>query len=210
MTARRNATGLAVLFGASLIIAACGAAANPTTAPTTTTPTAPPITEAPGSEPAASEGLPSFALPSFHAAVDLEKLIPSPIGGLPVQVLSMSGSQFASSGSDNSIAQALGQLGKQPSDLSVAFGSNAYATIFAFQVKGVPGSTVLDAFKAASPQTTNVTEVNLGGKTVQKIVDASGDATYIYTVNDVIFTVIHGGTSAITDATLNEVFSKLP
>jgi hypothetical protein len=209
MTARRNATGLALLIGASMLIAACGAAAN-TTAPSTTNPTAPPITEAPGSEPAATEGQPTFALPSFHAAVDLEKMIPSPIGGLPVQVLSMSGSQFASSGSDNEMAQALSQLGKQPSDLSVAFGSNANVTIFVFQVKGVPGSTVLDAFKAASPQSANVTQVSLGGKTVQKIVDASGDATYVYTVNDVIFTVVHGGTSAITDATLNEAFSKLP
>ena len=209
MTARRNATGLGLLIGASLLIAACGAAAN-TTAPTTTTPTAPPITEAPGSEPAASEGLPSFALPSFHSNADLEKLIPAEIGGEAIATQSMSGAQFLGT-PNNAFANVLSGLGKQPSDLSVAFGFNMQVSVIAFQIKGTAGSAILDAFKNSSTDVGTLTDVNYGGKAVKKLTptDASEGTSYIYTTQDVVFVVGATG-DTLTDALLTEAFSKLP
>lgn len=207
MTARRNATGLAMLVGASLIIAACGPAANATTAPTTaTTPT---TTEAPGSE-APPSGLPSFALPSFHSNADLEKLIPAEIGGEAIATQSMSGAQFLST-PNNAFSNVLSGLGKQPSDLSVAFGFNMQVSVIAFQIKGTSGSAVLDAFKNSSTDVGTLTDVNYGGKAVKKLTptDVSEGTSYIYTTQDVVFVVGATG-DTLTDALLNEAFSKLP
>ena len=209
MTARRNVTGLGLLFGASLLIVACSPAANATTAPTTT-PTTPPITEVPGSEAPASEPGFSFALPSFHAAVDLEKLIPAEIGGEAIATQSMSGAQFLGT-PNNAFAKVLSGLGKQPSDLSVAFGFNMQVSVIAFQIKGIPGGAILDAFKNSSTDVGTLTDVNYGGKAVKKLTptDASEGISYIYTTQDVVFVVGATG-DTLTDALLNEAFSKLP
>jgi hypothetical protein len=209
MTVRRNATGPALLIGAMLVIAACGPAANATTGPTTT-PTTPPVTQAPGSEAPGSSGLPgfSFALPSFHSNVDLEKLIPAEIGGEAVTTQSMSGAQFLGT-PNNEFTGVLGALRKQPSDLSVAFGFNTQLSVIAFQISGIPGSAILDAFKNTSADVGTLTDVSYGGKAVKKVTptDASQGTTYIYTTQDVVFVV--SGTT-LTDALLTEAFSKLP
>jgi hypothetical protein len=209
MTARRNATGPALLIGATLLIAACGPAANATTAPTNT-PTTPPAT-APGSEPPAS-GLPgfSFALPSFTSDAELEAMFPKDLGGEPIQVVSMRGSDFMGQGSSgNEIGPVLQQLGKTPADLSVAFGGTMNISVFAFRIQGVAAEQFLNAYiqTAQGAQGTTITEASFGGKSVKKVVATGQDAVYLYLKNDVTWTI--GGTG-LTDALLNEAFSKLP
>ena len=209
MTARRAGTTLALLTGAALLVVACGGAA-PTTAPTAGSATQAPPTQAAPSEPGSSEGLPgfSFALPSFHSNTDLETLIPAEIGGEAVTTQSMSGAQFLGT-PNNEFASVLGGLGKQPSDLSVAFGFNTQLSVIAFQISGVPGSTILDAFKNTSTDAGTITDASFGGKAVKKVTptEASQGVSYIYTTQDVVF-VVTGAT--LTDALLTEAFSKLP
>ncbi len=209
MTARRAGTTLALLTGAALLVVACGSSAA------TTAPTAPPVTQAPPTQPASSqaapsEGVPSFALPSFHSNVDLEKLIPSQLGNEAVVTQSMSGSQFLGT-PNNEFATVLAGLGKQASDLSVAFGFNMHISVIAFQIKGIPGNSVLDAFKASSTDVGTLTDVSFGGKTVKKLTptDSSAGTSYIYTSQDVVF-VVSATQDTLTDALLTEAFSKLP
>jgi len=209
MTARRAGTTLALLAGAALLVVACGGSAASTATP-------PPVTQAPPTQPASSQAAPSegpgasLVLPSFHANANLEKLIPAQLGGEAVTTQSMSGAQFL--GTPNSeFASVLGGLGKQPSDLSVAFGFTTKASVIAFQINGVPGGTILDAFKNASTAEGTITDASYGGKAVKKLTpaDTSQDASYIYTTQDVVFVV--GGTgTTLTEALLNEAFSKLP
>jgi len=209
MTARRAGTSLALLAGTALLVVACGGAAA-TNGPSTVPVTQAPPTQAAPSEAAPSEGVPgfSFALPSFHSNVDLEKLIPAQLGGEAVVTQSMSGAQFLGT-PNNEFAGALGALGKQPSDLSVAFGFNTQISVIAFQIKGSPGSAILDAFKNSSTDVGTLTDVSYGGKAVKKLTptEASQDSSYIYTSQDVVF-VVSGST--LSDTLLTEAFSKLP
>jgi len=209
MTARRAGTTLALLTGAALLVVACGGSAA------TTSPTAPPVTQAPPTQAAPSQAAPSqgpglsFAIPSFHANANLEKLIPTQIGGEAMTTQSMSGTQFLAT-PNNEVAGVLSGMGKQPSDLSVAFGFNMQLSVIAFQINGVPGNTILEAFKNSTTDAGAITDASFGGKAVKKLTpkDASG-VSYIYTTQDVVF-VVSGTGSAPSDAILNEVFSKLP
>ena len=202
MTTRTTARALALLAGA-MFVAACGgnaASTGPTQAPVTTAAPA-----------ATNDGAASFVLPSLHANTDLEKLIPNMIGGVPIVAQSMAGQDFVSLGSDNTMAGVLTALGKQPSDLSVAFGNNVNVIIIAFQVKGVPADQTLTALINATKQAdaSTITDASYGGKPVKKSApaDTTVDPSYVYTKDDVVYAV--SGTN-ITDAILNEVFSKLP
>jgi len=195
------------LAAAAIMVAACGGA-TATTAPAATqaaVATTTPATQAPVST---DGGLGSFALPSFHANTNLEKLIPTEIGGEAITTLSVSGADLIGLGSSQELSAVLTTLHKQPSDLSAAFGGNTLIEIVAFQIVGVSGSQILDAFSAAALADSTVTDASFGGKSVKKIVASDGgDATYVYTKDDVIFSVTG---SDLTDALLNEAFSKLP
>ena len=208
MTARRISAALTLSAGIALAIAACGgnAATSGTGAATEGPSTEAPATEAPATE---APGV-SFALPSFHSNADLEKLIPPQIGGEAVTTQSMSGAQFLGT-PNNEFSKVLSGLGKQPSDLSVAFGFNMQVSVIAFQISGIPGSTILDAFKNSTTDVGTLTDASYGGKAVKKVTptDTSQAASYIYTTQDVVF-VVAGTESAPSDAILNEVFSKLP
>ena len=208
MTARRTGTVMTLFVGLALAVVACSGS-TATTGPTSATSTSATPTEAPSTEAPAASGLPgsSFAIPSFHANADLEKLIPAEIGGEPVTTQSMSGAQFLGT-PNNEVANVLSGLGKQPSDLSVAFGFNMNVSVIAFQINGVPGNTILEAFKNSTTDAGAITDASFGGKAVKKLTpkDASG-VSYIYTTQDVVF-VVSGAT--LTDALLNEAFSKLP
>jgi hypothetical protein len=209
MTARRTATGLATLMGATLLIVACGPAANATTTPTTT-PTTPAATQAAGSGAPASDGLPgfSFALPSFTSDAELEAKFPKELGGEAITVLSMNGTNFLGSGmSGDEIGPILTQLGKSPSDLSVAVGGTMNIQVIAFRIKGVPAEQFLNAYTSAAPQGAVITDASFGGKSVKKVVATGQEGVYLYLKDDVIWTV---GGSGLTDALLNEAFSKLP
>jgi hypothetical protein len=200
MTARRTATGLALLIGATLVVAACGSSATATPGGSAT-----PATEVPP-----TSGLPgfSFALPSFTADAELEALFPDEIGGETVTVRSMSGSDFLRLGtSSKDLEVALQQLGKTPNDLSVGFGGTSSVTIFAFRIKGVPADQFLAAYLAATTQGSTVTDASYGGKSVKKVVTNGQVAAYLYLSGDVLWTVAG---AALTDLLLNETFSKLP
>lgn len=210
MTARRAGTGIALLSGAAILIAACGGNAA------TSTPSQP-ATPPPATEPAATNALPSFglpdfsfALPSFSSDAELEGMFPSDIAGQPLTVQSMSGSDFLGfmGGANNPLGPALTQLGKTPEDLSVAFGGTAdgSVTVFAFRIKGVNADTFLNAYTgvAGSQSGTTITDANLGGKAVKQVA-TGGTNVYLYLHGDVIWTV-----TSTNPATLNEAFTKLP
>ncbi|HYK95677.1 MAG TPA: hypothetical protein VE011_07435 [Candidatus Dormibacteraeota bacterium] len=212
MTARTSIRALALL-ASTLVAAACsggGSTATNVAATQAAQATTTPVTQAPV---ATDAGNPTFALPSFHGNVDLEKLIPTSIGGEPLTTLSMTGDQFIGSGADSQLSAVLAALNKQPSDLSVAFGGNAKVTVTAFQVKGVSGSQILDAFYNASKSTlnANITDANIAGKAGKKVTpnDTTQAPSYIYTKDDVVF-AIAGASGPLTDAQLTEVFQKLP
>lgn len=211
MTSR--ATFRAVALAASaLVAAACSGGGGATTAPATQA--APATTAAATQVPAATdEGNPTFALPSIHGNVNLEKLIPTSIGGEAITTLSMTGDQFVGSGADSDLVAVLTALNKQPTDLSVAFGGNTTVTIIAFQVNGVSGSQILDAFYNVSKASLNatITDVSIAGKAAKKETptDTTQDPSYIYVKADVVFSIA-GASGALTDAQLAEVFQKLP
>jgi len=209
MTARRTGAALTLSAGIALAIAACSGNAA-TSAPTTGTGGAP-ATEVPGTEAPGTSGLPgfSFALPSFTADTELEAMFPDEIGGEKLQVISMTGSDFLGTGTaGNEIGPILTQLGKSPSDLSVAFGGTTAISVIAFRIKGVPADQFLNAYTQSAPQGATITDASLGGKSVKKVVTPdSPTVTYLYLKGDVIWTV---GGNAPTDALLNEAFSKLP
>ena len=205
MTAR-IARALAGLAGVALLVAACGgstpsgaASVAPTAAPTAA------ATQGPG----ATNANPTFPTASLHGDVDLEALFPDEIAGKPLQVLSMTGEQMVADGDAAEMGQMLTLLGKTPADLSAAFGGVTEVGIVAFQVDGAPGNQIFEALKSASETAVGatVTPASYGGKSVQKFVPTDDDASYIYIYQDVVF-IVTG--AEITDATLNEVFSKLP
>ena len=199
MTARTIARPLALLAGVAILVAACGGGAASQA----------PATQAPATQaPAATDGaLGSFPTASFHGDVDLERMLPTEIGGEAITPLSMTGEQFMGGGGSDELTGILSGLNKAPKDLSVAFGGTTTVSIIAFQIDGVPGGTILEAFKNASTGGATLTDVSFGGKSVKKITDENGDDSYAYSKDDVVF-VVSG--DELTDALLNETFSKLP
>jgi len=209
MTPTRTGSGLALLVGAAVLVAACGSSGPSATA--TQSATQPP-------EPPASFALPSldipgfsFALPSFSSDADLEAKFPDSIGGEALNVQSMSGADFMNlpggTTASKDIETALQQLGKTPADLSVGFGGNNSITIFAFRIKGVPADQFLGKYLGATSVGSTVTDASIGGKTVKKVVTDGQVSAYLYLSGDILWTV--GGNNP-TDALLNEAFSKLP
>ena len=212
MTARSTARPLLLLAGLAVLVAACGGT-TATATPGASSPagtSAPPVTQAPaatgGGEP--SMVLPSFDLPSGDAA--LEELLPDDIAGATVQKFSMTGDTFMGAGDNAEIQAVLEQFDKTPSDLSVAFGGTDAVGLIAYRLKGVDGGQFFNAFleAAGAAGQVGVTDANYGGKAVKKVVSPVEDigTVYVYTAGDVMFIV---GDDNITDALLNETFSKL-
>jgi hypothetical protein len=158
-------------------------------------------------------GLPTFELPSFSGDQELEDLLPDELGGTDVDKISLTGAEFVQLGNPASpeLQTLLNTLGKQPSDLSVAFGSAGSMTLIAYRIKGVPGDAILTSILSAyqATQDSTATDVSFAGKTVKKFVpsDPTGDIVYVRTAGDAVFVV---GGEDLTDALLTEAFSKLP
>jgi len=169
-----------------------------------------PATLAPATQAPADSG---FAMPSFQGDDELEAMLPDSIGGETVTVISLTGEEFLGGGMGSGtedLQALLTQLGKAPSDMSVAFGGAGGVTIVAFRIKGVPSATIYQSLKSIAEQegAATITDMSLGGKSVQKMVPADqSETSYIYGTGEVVFVV--GGTD-ITDAQLNEAFSQLP
>ena len=210
MTTRRMARPLTLLTGLAILVAACGGSTA------TATPGAPAATDAASVVPATAGPIattgaePTFVMPSLPSGdADLEGLLPDEIAGQTVTKLSMTGDQFMGTGNDE-VAAVLQQFNKTPADLSVAFGGTAALALIAYRLKGVDGGQFFEAFVAASDEEGQVvvTDANYGGKAVKKAVspDSEIGTVYVYTSGDVMYIV--GGTG-VTDALLNEAFSKI-
>ena len=212
MTTSRLARLPALVATAAFVVTACGGT-TATTAPGATggTPTAAPAATAGAvaTAPAAS-GLPGFSFELPNQDKELEALLPDEIGGQALTKLSMTGDTFLGSPGSEDMQATLQALGKTPSDLSVGFASNQSVVILAFRVKGVEASRIFEAVVAASEQedVANMTDVNINGKAAKKLVDSTDTTSYLYLTGDTLITVTALGT--IADATLNEIFSKLP
>jgi hypothetical protein len=208
MSTSVKALTLAAMAGAALVLAACGQAGAPTGAAgaTQAAVATQAATQAPGAT--AGPGL-SFVLPNEDK--DLEALLPDQIGGKPVQKLSMAGTSFLVGGGSSSddFTKILTQFGKSPADLSVAVGGTDSIQLGAFRVKGVDANQLFQSFLqlASSAQGDVVSDANVGGKSVKKVVTVDGDVSYIYASGDVLFTV--DSTSDTDPALVTEAFSKL-
>lgn len=209
MTRPSTARALALLAGAVLVLAACGPAAAPTAAPGGTqaavaTPGA--ATQAPG-----TSGEPgfSFTMPSFNSDLELESLLPDTIGGVAVDKASMSGGDLIGDGTGSEdLLAILTQFGKTPADMSVAFGDAAGVNMIVYRVRGVDANALFQAFlKIVNTDGTTVSDANVGGKSVKKLVTVNGETSYIYASGDVLFTVEADADTA--PALLDEAFSKL-
>lgn len=209
MSINRLPRPLALAAAAAFVVTACGGSAA-TTAPATVAPATggPTVTIPPSS---VDPGF-SFAIPSgFNADTDLEGILPDEIGGVALTKLSMTGDQFLGDGSAEDMEETLAALDKSPGDLSVAFGGNATVVLIAFRVKGVDANTIYQAVVASqeAEDVTNIADVTIGGKPAKKLVDSTETTTYLYLTGDAVVTVTGAGT-VLDDATLNEIFSKLP
>jgi hypothetical protein len=200
----RSTTATALLAIGSLVLGACQAAASPAASAAVVTPE-PTIAPTIAAEP-------TLVLPSFNADVDLEALLPDELGGLPTQKFSFAGADFLSNGGPETedFQKVLTALGKSPADLSVAIaGSTIGQTVGAYRIRGVDAAGLLPAFIAAFQQGdtgATVTDVSYGGKSVKKASSPTDETVYLYASGDVVF---FAGGDAVTDAFLNEAFSKL-
>ncbi len=208
MTARKAIGALALLLGAIALIACQPGTA--TTAPgQTTSAVATQATETDGGA-LPTFDLGSFAMPSFNADVELEEMLPDDIGGVPVNKISMTGETFLAGGAgDENLQAVLDQFDKAPGDLSMAIGSANDIGFFAYRLRGVEATTFFETFLALAQQDSggaSVTDATIMGKAVKKVVTVD-ETLYLYAKGDVLFGV---GGDEITEAQLNEVFSKLP
>ena len=213
----RTTSAIGLLAAGVMLVAACGgnsATPAPTSAATTAPVTAAPATTAPATEGPAATTNPgaTLDLSSFHGDANLESLLPKTVGGEDLTVLSMTGDQFLSSpAASQQLQAALTALGKQPSDLSAAFGGNTFITIIAFRLKGVGADVLFNQFKQSQTGSFTADSVSYGGKSVTKITPSDGsDVSFIYVKDDTMFVVGSAGTTALSDALLNEAFQKLP
>jgi hypothetical protein len=150
----------------------------------------------------------SFELPSQDK--ELEAMLPDEIAGGTVGKSSMTGSSLVGA-SDSALSKALQGLGKTPDDLSAAFGTGGGVSVSVYRLKGVDAATLLVAFVALLDpgETPTVTDATVGGKEVKQVV-TGGSTSYVYTKDDVLFTIAPIGTGTDADAAIAEAISKLP
>jgi hypothetical protein len=214
-----------------LVIAACsGSSATPsptTAAPPSVASASPSASAAPSSSAAPSgSSLPSIALPSGSGAFPsfslphedpaLEAVLPSSINGAQLQKGSFKGAGFVQGAGNNAkqFTDFLGALGKSPNDVSFAIAVDMSGTfqgsVGAFRVAGADQGQLMTAFTAAAKQGASgaqVTQANVGGKDVTKIVDPTdtSGAQYVYGKGDTLFLA-----QAKDDATAATMLQALP
>ncbi len=189
------------------------ASAPSAAAPSEAAPSAAAPSAAAPSEAAASEAIPSFLLPSD--AKDLEALIPDKVCGVKVTKTSMKGADALGDSSDPTFGNVLQQLGKSPSDVSLAAGfvvsGDSPCGVFIFRIQGADEGKLRDIFKQlADKEQTKYSDVSIGGKTVSKIEPGTGTASlspfqYAWVKGDGFIEV-----AADTEAHAAEIISQLP
>lgn len=207
-TARAAVRSITLALGMGLVAVGCGPTATPSPSAAAV------VTDAPAETFVfPSFALPSFAVPSFVGDAELEALIPDEIAGKPVSKTSVTGESFLESFGTlgDAMTALLGQIEKTPQDLSVCYAGTDAVTIVAYRIKGVPATTFFQAFILIAQPGAQIqqTDETFGGKAVTKVVpgDGSGETVYAYTSDDIVFIV---GGDLVTDALLDETFSKLP
>jgi hypothetical protein len=197
----------------AVVLAACSTASPTATGtPGTGAPPAAPGTLAPGA---------SVAVPTFHGDVELESVIPKDVGGMTLEVQSVTAEQFFTEGTAPEDIEEfnafLGRLGRAITDVSIAFGSATSEdfedniSITAIRVAGADTATLLReilAFSEADATDEVTGTATVGGKSVTTFgtPDAEAqDLDYFYGVGDVVFQV-----SGSSMALIEEAVSKLP
>lgn len=183
-------------------------------APSAAAPSEAAPSEAAASEAAASEGaIPSFLLPSD--AKELEALIPDTVCGVKVTKTSMKGADALGNNDDPTFSNVLQQLGKSPSDVSLAAGfvvsGDQPCGVFIFRIQGADEGKLRDIFKQlADKEQTKYSDVSIGGKTVAKVEPGTGTDSlapflYAWVKGDGFIEV-----AADTEAHAAEIISQLP
>jgi hypothetical protein len=203
--------------------AASPAEAQPSVAPTATPTESPSETPSETASAAPSETasvepslppLPSFVMPSFTSDKELEALLPDTYQGRKLTKFSISGEKLFNGTSQTSkdLAALLQSFGKGPADISYAFasdpGGQLKVTFGAYRIKGVQASTWAPALYTIAERDTigtTVTDVDLGGKSVKKIVAPKGKPGYAWARGDVLFFVV-----AATDALAGPAIAVMP
>ena len=219
MTQRpRSLGGLTAACAAlAIVAAACSAAASPSPSAAPATPAATEASLAPSvaASDAPSLALPSLAFPSFSSDKDLEALLPNEFCGGKTQKFSFSGAAITAQAdpSNKAFLDVLSQLGKSPSDVSVAVAGvqapKCLGTAFiAFRIKGADQGQFEQLFLAAQAKDSGVqpTKVNVGGKDVWTYTDKTGAVhQWLYFKGDVAF-----GVTASTEAQAAQALPLLP
>ena len=124
---------------------------------------------------------------------DLAATLPKEVGGITLTIETQTGEEFV--GESDDFRAILAQLGKQPSDLTVATGSGTDVEggrgvfVYAIRVAGLDANRLVDVFKAQiqrdSPEDVIATET-VGGKTTTTV---TGDDSkqYLYVRGDVLY-----------------------
>lgn len=213
MTGLRIARRSSVLLGAAALFAACSPSASGGPGATSGAVGTPaPLTQAPASlsVPTEDPGF-SFALPPLPSGdTDLEALLPDALAGQQLTKFSMTGELFLGmpGGGTEDIEGMLQEFGKDPSDLSVAFGGTDDLSIQAYKIDGVPAGQTYAAYLQLAQATGGgvASDASFGGKAVKKVVSADG-TVYVYASGDVLFSIIGDD---VSPELLDEAFSKLP
>lgn len=166
---------------------------------------------APATQAAATGAAPTaLVIPSFTSDKELEATLPDTYKNLPLRKFSFTGKDLMSNASqDNAdLAALLQALGKTAEDLSYAIAADSTDTLGvsfgAYRIKGADASawsgTLWDLAQKESPGTVS-TDVNLGGKSVKRVVEPdSEDITYAWPKGDILFLVITTSDELAADA----------
>lgn len=179
-------------------------------APSTAAPS--PVASAPPATPAGSSGAAptAFVIPSFTSDKELEATLPDTYKSLPLRKFSFTGKGLMSNASqDNAdLAALLQTLGKSAEDLSYAIAADSTDTLGvsfgAYRIKGADASawmpTLWDLAQKQTPGTV-ISDVNLGGKSVKRVVEPdSEDIAYAWPKGDILFLVITTSDELAADA----------
>lgn len=186
----------------ALLVGACSSedpSVAPSEAPATVQPTPEPTPE-PSEEPSNS----GFALPSLgEGDPELAGRFPDTVGGLPLQVQSVSGDAFAAlgGGADPAFEAFLESVGAEVSDVSVAFGGvnnpedpTAVLSVGAFRVLGASEDVLEEEFIGALGEVgsgpAGFEAATVAGKDVLTADDPTGtteNQVFIYTQDDTLY-----------------------
>ncbi len=199
---------LIAIIGLSLagLLAGCSATTTPP-------PSAVQSTRAATSSEAPSASLPGAASsgpsdrpePSVdsHGVPELEALLPAKVGDIPLERVSLTGSDFYSTGTAQTrsrLDELLARLGKSVSDLSVADAGDprrlAVIEVGAFRVAGAGSTQLLSEWvasnQAVSPSRIKVSNVTIDGRSLTKLVDSGrpvGGTIHVFVKDDIVFLV---------------------